>query len=203
MRGNTVTPGERRTPVGAVHAGAGPAERAAPNRLVESAPRPVVVEDSFATVDLQALGLVPSSLSVMWSGPLTSDAIPTEERPDINVRSVDGDGPRLLEADRLVVEGFPLTSYQPYQPGCLLPVGLLQMPHLSVFVADVLGVPAGACMTVKDTHGRGGVYWVTGLTEHRRAGLGRALMRAALRPPAGRPRVLSLTVPGRPVFGTL
>ena len=181
----------------------GPVQRASLNRLVESARRPVVVEDSFATVDLQALGLVPSSLSVMWSGPLTPDAIPTEERPDINVRSVDGDGPRLLEADRLVVEGFPLTSYQPYQPGCLLPVGLLQMPHLSVFVADVLGVPAGACMTVKDTHGRGGVYWVTVLPEHRRAGIGRALMLAAMRQLAGVPMVLTATLQGAPVYRKL
>jgi GNAT superfamily N-acetyltransferase len=181
----------------------GPVQRASLNRLVESARRPVVVEDSFATVDLQALGLVPSSLSVMWSGPQTAAALATEERPEITVRPVDGDGPRLLDADRTVVEGFPLSSYQPYQPGRLFPVGLLQMPHISVFVADVMGVPAGACMTVKDAHGVGGVYWVTVLPENRRAGIGRALMLSAMRQLAGMPMVLTATGQGAPVYRKL
>jgi GNAT superfamily N-acetyltransferase len=91
---------------------------------------------------------------------------------------VGGEERRLLDADRIVVEGFPLTSYQPYRPGRLLPPGLLQMPHMSVFVADFLGVPSGACLTVTDMHGVGGVYWVAVLPEHRSAGIGRALMRA-------------------------
>src|SRR5665647_601553 len=116
--------------------------RASLNRLVEGASRPVVVEDPFATIDLRAQGLAPRALSVMGAGPFTRDAIPpdampTEERPGITVRRVDGDEGLLLEADRIVVEGFPLTSYQPYRPGRLLPAGLLTMSHISVFVADI------------------------------------------------------------------
>ncbi|MBE3074938.1 MAG: GNAT family N-acetyltransferase [Actinobacteria bacterium] len=178
----------------------GAVQRASLNRLVESARRPVVVEDSFATVNLHAQGLVPGSLSVMGAGPLTLDAVPTEERPDITVRRVAGHEGRLLEAERIVVEGFPLTTYQPYQPGRLLPAGLLQMPHISVFVADFLGTPSGACMTVKDTHGVGGIYWVAVLPERRSAGIGRALMLAAMRELAGLPMVLCATPQGAPLY---
>jgi len=181
----------------------GAVQRASLHRLLEGARRPVVVEDPFAAIDLQAQGLVPRSLSIMGAGPLTPDAVPTEERAGITVRRVGGDERWLLEADRIVVEGFPLTTFQPHQPGRLLPAGLLQMPHISVFVADFLGAPSGACMTVRDTHGVGGVYWVAVLPEHRRAGIGRALMLAAMRELAGLPMVLCATRQGVTLYRKL
>ena len=191
-----------RTPV------AGVAQRASLDRLVEGSSRPVVVEDPFATIDLRAHGLAPRALSVMGAGPLTREAVPpdatpTEERPGITVRRVDGDEGLLLEADRIVVEGFPLTSYHPYQPGSLLPAGLLKMPDISVFVADLGGRPSGTCMTVKDTNGVGGVYWVAVLPDHRRLGMGRALMLAAMRELAGLPMVLCATSQGAPLYRKL
>jgi len=182
-------------------------QRSSLNRLVEGATLPVVVEDPFGTVDLRAQGLVPRSLSVMGAGPLTGDAIPPDalpaERPGITVHRVDGEERRLLEADRIVVEGFPLTSFQPYRPGRMLPRALLHMPHISVFVADHLGVPSGTCMTVKDQHGVGGVYWVAVLPEHRSAGIGRALMLEAMRELAGLPMVLCATPQGAPLYRKL
>lgn len=185
----------------------GAAQRASLDRLVEGASRPVVVEDPFATIDLHAHGLAPRALSVMGAGPFTRDAIPaampTEERPGMTVRRVDGDEGLLLEADRIVVEGFPLTSYHPYRPGRLLPAGLLNMPHISVFVADLGRRPGGTCMTVKDTNGVGGVYWVTVLAEHRRVGMGRALMLAAMRELEGLPMVLCATSQGAPLYRKL
>jgi len=69
----------------------------------------------------------------------------------------------------------------------------------SVFVADHLGKQAGTCMTVKDAQGVGGVYWVAVLAEHRRAGIGRALMLAAMRELAGLPMVLCATSQGAPL----
>jgi ribosomal protein S18 acetylase RimI-like enzyme len=186
----------------------GAAQRASLDRLVEGASRPVVVEDPFETIDLRAHGLAPRALSVMGAGPFTRDAIPpdampTEERPGITVRRVDGDEGLLLEADRIVVEGFPLTSYHPYRPGRLLPAGLLKMPHISVFVAGLGGRPGGTCMTVKDTNGVGGVYWVAVLPEHRRLGMGRALMLAAMRELEGLPMVLCATSQGAPLYRKL
>jgi len=186
----------------------GAVQRASLDRLVEGVSRPVVVEDPFSTIDLRAHGLAPRALSVMGAGPFTRDAIPpdavpTKERPGICVRRVDGDEGLLLEADRIVVEGFPLTSYQPYRPGRLLPAGLLKMPHISVFVADIGGRPGGTCMTVKDTHGVGGVYWVAVLPEHRRVGMGRALMLAAMRELEGLPMVLCATSQGASLYRKL
>jgi len=54
-------------------------------------------------------------------------------------------------------------------------------------------------MTVKDAQGVGGVYWVAVLAEHRRAGIGRALMLAAMRELAGLPMVLCATSQGAPL----
>jgi ribosomal protein S18 acetylase RimI-like enzyme len=186
----------------------GTAQGASLDRLVEGAGRPVVVEDPFATIDLRAHGLARHALSVMGAGPFTPDeippdAMPTEDRPGITVRRVDGDEGLLLEADRIVVEGFPLTSYHPYRPGRLLPASLLTMPHILVFVADLGGRSGGTCMTVKDTNGVGGVYWVAVLPEHRRLGMGRALMLAALRELEGLPVVLCATSQGVPLYRKL
>ena len=175
------------------------ADRTSLDRLVDSSSRPICVEDPFASIDLRAQGLAPGSLSVMRAGPLTADAIPTVDRPDILVRRVRGRR-QLLEVDRIVVDGFPLATYQPYEPGRMLPIGLLKMPHVSVFVAELLGEPAGACLTVTDEHGVGGVYWVTVLPAHRSAGIGRALMLAAMRDLVGMPMILSATAQGEPLY---
>jgi ribosomal protein S18 acetylase RimI-like enzyme len=172
-------------------------------RLVERVSRPVTLEDPFASIDLRAQGLAPRLLSVMAAGPLTLDAVPDEDRPDITVRRAHGNELRLLEADRIVVEGFPLLTYQPYRPGRMLPAGLLQMAHVSVFTADFHGAPSGACMTVRDTHGAGGVYWVTVLPEHRHAGIGRALMLAAMKELRGLSIFLSATEEGAPLYRKL
>lgn len=181
----------------------GELELASLYRLIEGASRPVTVEDPFASVDLHAQGLVPRSLSVMGAGPLTPDVIPNQDRTNIIVCRAANEE-HLLDADRIVVAGFPRpTTYQPYRPGRMLPAGLLKVPDVSVFVADFLGAPCGACMTVKDTHGVGGVYWVAVLAEHRRAGIGRALMLAAMRELAGMPIVLSATQQGAPLYQKL
>jgi len=178
-------------------------------RLVKQVTWPVVVEDPFGTIDLHAEGLVPLALSVMGAGPFTNDTTPTDSLtaegiPDITVSRVQDSEALLLEADRIVVQGFPLASYQPYRPGRLLPAGLLDMPHVSVFVASSAGgQPCGTCMTVKDPHCVGGVYWVAVLPEHRRTGVGRALMLAAMRDLAGLPMVLCATRSGAPLYRTL
>ena len=58
-------------------------------------------------------------------------------------------------------------------------------------------------MTVKDTNGVGGIYWVTVLPEHRRLGMGRALMLAAIRELEGLPMVLCATSEGAPLYRKL
>ena len=183
----------------------GAAQHESLHRLVERSGQPVTVEDPFGCVDLSALGFVPRLLSVMGAGPFAAGSVPDESPPRITVRRVQGrEQWRLLEADRIVVQGFPrLSPYHPYRPGRMLPAGLLTMSHVSVFVADFLGTPAGACLTVKDSRGVGGVYWVAVLAERRRAGIGRALMLAAMKGLAGLPMVLSATEQGAPLYRTL
>lgn len=185
------------------------AQRASLATLVRQVTWPVVVEDPFGTIDLHAEGLDPLALAVMSAGPCAKDATPSdsptaEGGPGITVCRVEDSEALLLEADRIVVQGFPLASYQPYQPGRLLPAGLLDMPHVSVFVANSRGgQPCGTCMTVTDPHGVGGVYWVAVLPQHRRAGVGRALMLAAMQELAGLPIVLCATQSGAPLYRTL
>ncbi len=168
---------------------------AALHRLVESSSQPVIVEDPFASLDLSGQGFVPRLLSVMAAGPLAPASLPAEERPGITVRRVQrSERWRLLEADRIVAAGFQGTSIlQAYRPGRMLPAALLQMPNVSVIVADHLGTPSGACLTVRDSRGVGGVYWVAVLAQRRRAGIGRALMLAAMKGLTGLPMVLSAT----------
>ncbi|WP_420360766.1 GNAT family N-acetyltransferase [Actinopolymorpha rutila] len=62
--------------------------------------------------------------------------------------------------------------------------------------AETKGTPAGTRMTVRDEHGWGGVYWVTVMHEHRRAGVGGTLMRSVLSELAGLPVVLCATAAG-------
>ena len=177
-------------------------QRAALDEVVACSGRPLTVEDPFATLDLHAQGLVPFALPVMVAGPLTPAQIPPQGRPGIAVSRVRGPG-RLLAADRIMVEGFPLRAYQAGPPGRMLPAELLDMPHVAVFVAEVRGVASGVCLTVKDEYGTGGVYWVALLPAQRRAGVGRALMRAAMRELAGMPMVLCATRQGAPLYRQL
>jgi ribosomal protein S18 acetylase RimI-like enzyme len=58
-------------------------------------------------------------------------------------------------------------------------------------------------MTVKDSRGVGGIYWVAVLPGHRREGIGRALMLAAMGDLAGLPMVLCATQLGAPLYRTL
>ena len=99
----------------------GAAQRAALNQLIEGASRAVVVEDPSRASTCTPKASPPRTLPVMAAGPFTREAtppgaVPTPEQPGITVRRVEGNQELLLEADRIVVQGFPLTSWQPYRP---------------------------------------------------------------------------------------
>ena len=73
-------------------------------------------------------------------------------------------------------------------------------------MADLAGLPprqaAAACCTYDDGAALG-VYWLAALPEHRSAGLGRAVMCAALTAGPGRPVVLVATAAGVPLYSSL
>jgi GNAT superfamily N-acetyltransferase len=119
--------------------------------------------------------------------------------PAIDVRRVETPA-QLRIAERIVVDGFALERFQPYEPGVAFPDPLLGLVEL--FVADLDGEPAGACLTVPEDD-VAGVYWVTTMPRFRSRGLGRALMHAVLRRYDDRPVTLAASRLGRPLYESL
>ncbi|SCG68001.1 Acetyltransferase (GNAT) domain-containing protein [Micromonospora echinaurantiaca] len=155
---------------------------------------PVTVEDPFGGADLTGSGLTPRNLPVMIRPPAPVPA------PSLRVTPVD-DPERLATVERVVVSGFPLSRLQPYRPGEAFPVALLDRPGVRFLLAEVDGVPAGACLTVRAEVA--GLYWMTTLPEHRSRGVGRALLHAVLAELAGSPVTLTASRAGRPLYDSL
>ena len=108
----------------------------------------------------------------------------------------------LAQAERVIVDGFPRPALQPYRPGRMLPPQVLTTPGWRTWLAYRDGRPAAACCTY-DNGAALGVYWLATLPEHRSAGLGRAVMRAALAASPGRAAVLVATAAGTPLYSSL
>ncbi|MGW4470609.1 GNAT family N-acetyltransferase [Nonomuraea sp. NPDC004354] len=134
---------------------------------------PALVEDSYGVVDMTAIGLTPRRMPVMIRRPGT--ALPPPAVEIVRVERAE----QLETAERIVVEGFPLSRFQPHLAGQAFPAALLGHEGVDLFVAEKDGEPAGACVTVADGT-VGGLYWVTTLPGFRSLGIGRALMHAVL-----------------------
>jgi GNAT superfamily N-acetyltransferase len=153
-----------------------------------------VIEDAFGAVDLAAAAMSVRHLPMMirYAGePVDAPAIP--------VRAVES-AADLRIAERIVVDGFALENFQPYEPGVVFPDALLGPAEL--FVADLDGEPAGACVAVPEDEVVG-VYWVTTMPRFRSRGLGRALMHELLRRFDDRPVTLTASRLGRPLYESL
>ncbi|MGW6392522.1 GNAT family N-acetyltransferase [Streptomyces sp. NPDC055103] len=108
----------------------------------------------------------------------------------------------LRAAERIVIEGFDLTRYEPYRPGELFPAALLGQPGVEVFVALHDGVAAGACVSFVDD-GVGSRYWVGTSSAFRSRGVGRAVMLGSLAHLADLPATLTASKLGRPLDESL
>ncbi|WP_328644554.1 GNAT family N-acetyltransferase [Amycolatopsis sp. NBC_00348] len=149
--------------------------------------RALVVEDPFGTLDLMAIGMTARPLPVMVREPA-----PAPE--PVGVRRVET-GDDLVQAGRIVVDGFPLEHYRADD---VFPPSLLAQDGPAFFT---LG-DAGACLTM--AHGGiGGAYWVTTMPEHRSKGVGRTLMHAVLRQFDGLPVTLTAARAGKPLYDSL
>jgi GNAT superfamily N-acetyltransferase len=162
----------------------------------------VVVEDSFGD-------LAPRRHGIARDAGVTVDRMPLMLRPA-------GSGPpgnsaavvhvtdqeSLVQAERVIVDGFPRPALQPYRPGRMLPPWVLATPGWRTWLAYRHGRPAAACCTYDDGATLG-VYWLAVLPEHRSAGLGRAIMCAALAASPGRPAVLVATAVAVPLYSSL
>jgi GNAT superfamily N-acetyltransferase len=163
-------------------------------RALAVRPGRVVIEDAFGAVRLTDQGLSARQLPVMIRYP----GKPVDE-PRLPIRRA-ATPADLRTAERLVVEGFALEQFRPYEPSVAFPDVLLA--DLEFYLADLDGEPAGACVVVPQP-GAVGVYWVTTLPEFRSRGVGRALMHALLRRFDDRPMTLTASRPGRPLYESL
>ena len=160
---------------------------------------PVVVEDPFGSLDLSDRILLARELPVMARQPAP---VAGGDPAGVDVTRVT-DRDMLAAAERIMVDGFPMDVFQPYRPHTMLPPALLERDGFDVFLARRGGTPAGACMTVDDPRGGGGVYWVATLPEHRSRGVARALMHAALHRLDNGPVSLVATAAGEPLYDSL
>ena len=160
----------------------------------------VVVEDSFGELVLRRDG----------GGGVTVDRMPLMVRPASGAVPpgsraavvLVADQEALVQAERVIVEGFPRPTLQPYRPGRMLPPQVMTTPGWRTWLAYRYGRPAAACCTYDDGAALG-VYWLAALPEHRSAGLGRAIMCAALAASPGRPAVLVATAAGAALYSSL
>jgi GNAT superfamily N-acetyltransferase len=163
----------------------------------------VVVEDSFGD-------LVPPRDRAVRNEGVTVDRMPLMLRPAGGVAppgngaavALVADQEALVQAERVIVDGFPRPALQPYRPGRMLPPQVLTTPGWRIWLAFHDGKPAAACCTYDDGAALG-VYWLAALPEHRSAGLGRAIMCTALAASPGRSAVLVATAAGVPLYSSL
>ena len=163
----------------------------------------VVVEDSFGDL------VLPRDRDVRNEG-VTVDRMPLMLRPAGGVAPPGNgaavarvaDQEALVQAEQVIVDGFPRPVLRPYPPGRILPPQMLTAPGWRTWLAFRDGEPAAACCTYDDGAALG-VYWLATLPEHRSAGLGRAVMTAALGACPGLPAVLVATAAAESLYLSL
>src|SRR6266542_1795120 len=87
--------------------------------------------------------------------------VPVVVPPNVRVAAV-AEADELAEAERVVVDGFPLPIYQPWTRGQALPPHVLRLPGWRVWLAYRDGLPAAAGYTYDDGVAVG-VYWLATL----------------------------------------
>jgi GNAT superfamily N-acetyltransferase len=160
----------------------------------------VVVEDSFGDLVQPAAGDVTVDRMPLMLRPAGGIAAPGN---DAGVRVVPAAGRgALVQAEQVIVDGFPRPALRPFRPGRMLPPQVLTAPGWRTWLAYRDGEPAAACCTYDDGAAVG-VYWLATLPAHRSLGLGRAVMAAALAASPGLPVVLVATAAGAPLYASL
>ncbi|MEV6973560.1 GNAT family N-acetyltransferase [Kitasatospora sp. NPDC093806] len=172
-----------------------PAEVAELSELVRGAAGTAYVEDPFDSTDLSHLGMRTWQMPVMLRQPG-----PVAE-PTLEVSRVQG-AEELQAAERVVIEGFELTGFEPYRPGELFPSSLIEQPGVDVFIASIDGAVAGAGVSVV-ADGVGSHYWIATSEAFRSRGVGRAVMLGALAHVADLPATLTASKLGRPLYESL
>jgi GNAT superfamily N-acetyltransferase len=158
----------------------------------------VTIEDPYGATS-PAVGATMLRMPVMVRA--AGDIRVVAVAPDVEVAPVTGPD-RLADAERVIVEGFPVKAHQPYVRGAALPPGVLETPGWTVWLAHRGGQPAAAAC-IYDDGWAAGVYWLATLPEHRSAGLARAVLTRAIAAHPDRPSTLVATDAGLPLYKSL
>ncbi|GJF34814.1 hypothetical protein KNE206_75140 [Kitasatospora sp. NE20-6] len=108
----------------------------------------------------------------------------------------------LAEAERTVVDGFPMPARMTGERGDMLPPVLLGTAGFRAWTARIDGRPAGACLSYDDGEAVG-LYSLATLPECRSRGVGRAMVAAVLEAHPGREATLVSTLLGEPLYRRL
>ncbi|MFE0333651.1 GNAT family N-acetyltransferase [Streptomyces sp. NPDC058955] len=163
--------------------------------LAHRAVGPVLAEDPFSATDLSHLAPRSWQMPVMLRPPApVGEPVPDVirvERPE-----------DLRAAERIVIEAFELTGFEPHRPGEMFPPALVEQPGVDVFVALRDGEPAGAGVSVVHD-GVASHYWIATSPAFRSRGVGRAVMLASLAHLPDLPATLTASKLGRPLYESL
>jgi hypothetical protein len=147
--------------------------------------------------------LTPHGLGLVGHPPLMFRAAsPASESPPagLELRWV-GDAAALADAERVLVDGYPLPELQPFTPGTLYAPPLLQTPTRVVVAYDD-GVP----IATATAHSAAGITLVEGVAvmpSGRGKGAGAAVTAAATTAFPAQPAVLIASDDGQPVYERL
>ena len=146
-------------------------------------------------------GSVPPGFAVGGYPPFMLRA-PGGERPaappDLELVEVDH-ADLLAEYERVLVEGFPLESLQPWQRGVALHESIVGAPGMRCFIGRVEGRAVTAATSIVN-HGLNHVEWVATQPDARGRGYGAAVTWQATLADPTLPAALIATDMGRPVY---
>ncbi|MGC4856298.1 GNAT family N-acetyltransferase [Micromonospora sp. DT4] len=164
-----------------------------------SSTKSVVVEDVYGGHEV----LPASTVRVLRMPVMVRSiaAVPAAVTKGVRIVQV-SDPAELAVAERVIVEGFPVSALLPWRRGEALPPHVLGVPGWRVWLAYRDGAAAGAGYTFDDGNSVG-LYWLVTSPEHRSVGLARALLTQAIRANPARPFTLVATDAGMPLYESL
>lgn len=106
---------------------------------------------------------------------------------------------QVVSAERIIVDGYPIRSRQPFTPGCVFPDDLVDQENFRVWISYIEEEPVCACFSHDDGH-YVGFYWLATLPWARSKGAAGVLFRTLVNTYAERYQVLTSTDAGRPLY---
>jgi hypothetical protein len=161
---------------------------------------PYVLLSPWPTGDLRPLGLLPVGHPPLMYRPATPDAT-IDVSADLHVTWIT-EVADLVEAERVLVDGYPVPELQPFQPGTLYDPSILEEASTRIALGRLDGEPV-ATAAVHVANGLNLVESVAVMPQARGRGAGRAVTAAVTAAIADQPSVLIASDDGQPVYERL